>query len=381
MKFFKGITLMLLLGLGLSMVAVSTQGQFGGWQIDRVGPGTKPALALDSQGNPLVVYMLERTEGWVRSAQLDGLNWNISTIADGRFEGPPALTMDSNDVAHVSYHDFQGPDFRIDLGDAVHAQLLDGIWVVNALEHDGHDGWDNAITVDANNNIHISAIDPQDFNGSGVEYYFINQNGDYIVEELDSDPLTNQFGTSIATTASGVPYIAFYDQDQRNLKLARRTGSNRWGFETVDREDGSGLYSSMAIDANGGVHISYIVELGLTFAKLKYAYQRDPGARWEITELDILRDIVIGVAGARNVTSLALDTEGNPWIAYGDQQVVRLASFDGNLWDTETVVVAQGDPFGQIASLQLDGDDRPHLAYSVVTNQQVLDGFILYATR
>ena len=381
MKFFKGIFLVMLLGLGLGMTSMSVQGQFGGWRFERIGQGTKPAVSVNSQGQPLVVYLLERTDGWVRAAQWNGLDWDISTVSEGHFDGPPSLVMDGNDVPHISYHDYQDITFRVDRGDAVHAMLNGEGWVATALEHDGHDGWDASIAVDGNNNIHISGIDPQDFNGSGLEYYFVNPNGGFIVETLDSDPLTTQFGTSIAVTRSGVPYIAFYDQDQRNLKLARRTGTNRWGFETVDRVGNNGMFPSMTIDADGGVHISYVAQTGLSFATIKYAYQNNPGARWQITEVDSLRDLFIGLAGARNVTSLALDSHGHPWITYGDQQVVKLARFDGDLWNTETVAIADGDILGQITSLALDANDRPHIAYSVVTNREVLDGFIMHATR
>ena len=49
-------------------------------------------------------------------------------------------------------------------------------------------------------------------------------------------------------------------------------------------------------------------------------------------------------------------------------------------WQIQTVSEAADVPLGQIVSLELDGDDRPHIAFADVTDKGELDGSIYYAT-
>jgi hypothetical protein len=44
----------------------------------------------------------------------------------------------------------------------------------------------------------------------------------------------------------------------------------------------------------------------------------------------------------------------------------------------ETVIQADGDPFGQTISLALDSNDTPHLTYFVATDRTQLDGVVFY---
>ena len=90
-------------------------------------------------------------------------------------------------------------------------------------------------------------------------------------------------------------------------------------------------------------------------------------------------DLKFGSIGARNITSLALDSQGNPWIAFSDEQDLKLAVWDGSAWQTQTVVTAGSDPLGQLVSLKLDSKDEPHVVYFEVTTTRPLNGRIKYA--
>ncbi|MEE9284677.1 MAG: hypothetical protein V3V35_02995, partial [Dehalococcoidia bacterium] len=100
---------------------------------------------------------------------------------------------------------------------------------------------------------------------------------------------------------------------------------------------------------------------------------------WEIRVVDRLGALQFGFTGARNSTSLALDSQGNPWIAYSDQMVMKLAVWDGVAWQTSTVAEAGRRSFGQQVSLKLDVADVPHIVYFEVTNTGPLDGVVKYA--
>ena len=72
------------------------------------------------------------------------------------------------------------------------------------------------------------------------------------------------------------------------------------------------------------------------------------------------------------------DGKGNPVIAYSDQQTIKLAWRQADGWRIETVLQADGDPFGQTVSLALDSSDTPHLTYFVATDLTQLDGAVFY---
>ena len=347
--------------------------------IQEVDRGVKPALALNSQGTPVIVYMLESTSGFVKSAERDGSGWDIATVASGYFYGPLDVAIGPDDVAHVSYHDHQDlRGFRPEKGDAVYAVLRNGEWTAKAIADPGHDGWDNRIAIDAQGRPHISAIDPVEFGGDGLEYYRLDPNGDWTVEQVGSGPLTYKYATSIAIDPDGNPHITYFGQDESDLVLASR-GPNGWTLERVDTEGESGLFSSLVIDEAGRFHVSYLQRISPSRAVVKYATRAAGDAQWELRTVDRLDAMRFGFTGARNSTSLALDGQGNPWIAFSDEAVMMLARWDGTGWQTSTVAEAGARPFGQQVSLKLDASDVPHIAFFEVTNTRQLDGVVKYA--
>jgi len=373
------------LGWGVSRPSASAQMAAFQWRIEQIDQGTKPALALDGDGNPTIVYMLERVEGWVRAATWNGSDWQVAAVDQGYFYGPPDIVIDHNDVPHITYHDHQDTVFDPQKGDLVYAFSQNGRWTINTLVHPGHDGWDSRITVDADNRVRISAIDPVEFSGKGVEYYAVDQDGKFFVETIGSGPLTYMYATAIAIGPTGEPAITYYDQKQSSLRLATRLGSDNWQIETVDDAGETGLFSSMIIDKDGGTHISYFEKTGVapgfyTVGNVKYAFRPSGASDWEITQIDTLDKVVTGFADARNITDLALDSLGNPWIAYSDEQSLRLAVFDGAQWRVQTVTTAQTNRLAQIVSLALDAKDVPHIAFATVTGKTPLDGFVMQAS-
>ena len=132
------------------------------------------------------------------------------------------------------------------------------------------------------------------------------------------------------------------------------------------------------IGADGRYHVSYVLK-GAGFGAFKCATRGPDDSEWELTEIDRLSNLTYGFVGARNITSLALDSEGRPWIAYSDEKQLMLAVWDGSEWGKTTVVDAGDKTLGQLVSLGLDPDDQPHIAYFEVTAKGSLNGVIKYA--
>ena len=349
------------------------------WEIEDVDAGTKPALALTSGDVAYVAYMLEAMPGFVKNAVRNGSTWDVTTVAEGYFYGPLDIAIGPDDVAHISYHDHQDArHFRPEKGDAIYAVLNDGGWDVEPLFDQGHDGWDNRITTDAQGRPHISAIDPEEFGGEGVKYYGQDDAGNWTVETIGTGPLTYKYATSIAIDPDGSPHISYYDQKDKSLALASRDDSG-WIFDTVDDDGETGLFSSLVIDQSGRFHISYFLKESSSSGVVKYATKGPDDRTWEIRDVDTLSKLAFGFVGARNITSLALDGDGNPWVAYSDEKRLSLAVWDGSDWTIDSVVDAGSKTLGQLVSLKLDSQGRPHIAYFEVSSKSPLSGTVKYA--
>ena len=332
------------------------------WQIEDVDAGGKPALALDSQGVPFIAYMEEAQAGFVKAAVRRASGWEIETIADGYFYGPLDIAVGSNDVAHVAYHDHQAAAFDPDLGDAVYAVRADGAWTAAPVRDQGHDGWDNRITTDADGRPHMVGVDPVEFGGEGVEYYSLGADGSWQVEGVGSGPQTYQFGVSVAVARDGVPYITYYSQQEGDLAIAVRTDAG-WAIDFIEQDGDVGLFSELLIDETGRFHVSYLLRTASSSGIVRYATRASAGDPWTISDIDELDAIVTGQVGARNITSVAVDSRGVPWVAYSDTAELHVARLDGTKWRTQRVAESGDQPLGQLVSLGIDGDDGLHIAY------------------
>jgi hypothetical protein len=97
---------------------------------------------------------------------------------------------------------------------------------------------------------------------------------------------------------------------------------------------------------------------------------------------DKLEDVFTGFLGARKTSSVVIDADDNPIVAYSDEKLVKLAWWDGSHWKMETVLEAQaGTPFGQQVSMGVDAEGVLHLTFADVTSKARpgVKGSIMYA--
>lgn len=290
------------------------------------------------------------------------------------------IAIDPDGTRYIAYHDHQDTTFRPEKGDATVAVKQNGEWDIIAVTDQGHDGWDNRITIDFAGNPHMSAIDPVGFGGRGVEYYGVDDSGQWFVEPVGSGPQDYKFGTSVAVDPQGNPHVTFHEQTNGDLALASR-GADGWSVELIETDVQVGLFSHLIIDQDGRFHLSYLKTEGASAGIVKYATRGADETVWAISEVGRLDDLSFGFIGARNSTSLAVDSSGNPWIAYTDKSVLRIAVHDGATWQTHTVAEAGELELGQLVVLKLDASNRPHVTYFEVTSTNPkLDGRVQYAT-
>jgi hypothetical protein len=188
------------------------------------------------------------------------------------------------------------------------------------------------------------------------------------IETVDSAGDVGE-SNSLALDAEGHPHISYVDWTNKALKYAYYDGSN-WIVETIN---GAGYIrggdTSLALDGQGRPHISYCTtEYGEGYClELRYAYY--DGSAWVTETVDG------GNIGDGESSSLALDAEDRPHISYHAGGGLRYAYHDGTAWITETL--ESGHTVGGATSLVLDAAGRPRISYF----QMGISGQLRYAYR
>ncbi|NIP44062.1 MAG: hypothetical protein GWN61_21260, partial [candidate division Zixibacteria bacterium] len=179
--------------------------------------------------------------------------------------------------------------------------------------------------LDSNGFPHISYYDKT---YGALLYVTMDENGRRYPEFVDNQDRAGLY-TSLALDSHGLPHISYltYKPDSGCswaaytfiLKYAYKDANGYWHTEVVDDSSCAGYYSSIAVDANNNIHISYYDRQNVSDGNLNYAY-KDVSAdnpSWHIDVVDEVGDVGLD-------TSIALDEFGIPHIAYYDGLNKRL---------------------------------------------------------
>ena len=345
------------------------------WEVSKVdGTGAKPSIAVDASGIPHIAFMAEDTQGFLKSAVLNGGEWDVTTVTTGYLYGPLDLALESDGTPHIVWHNHDNED-------GSYGKLENGEWVTTDIRNSGHDGWDINIALDSSGSPHVLSVDPAQFGSqNGLEYATLD--GDtWTVETVGTGPLPYEFGNSIAIDSQDRPHIVWFDDQGKDLKYAIRD-SGGWTISTVDSAGDVGRYPSLTLDQDDNPVVSYYQTLSATSGDIKLA--RWDGSQWNVQRIDQLTEVFTGFFGARKNSSVLLDADGNPIVAYSDESVVKLASWNsqnGGGWDIETVATADKEDLGQQVSMAMDGQGVIHITFADVRQkkQPGVLGTVMYA--
>jgi hypothetical protein len=373
------------------------------WSIETVDDlgdvGKYASLKLDGLDYPHISYY-NATKKALKIASWNGSEWSLLEIDSGDVGMYSSLDLDSNDLAHISYYDegnrhlkyvyFDGSDWNYDFPDETddvgqhtsmaldssdepyicyydsgegqlkYARLIGQNWLRDVLDTSGNVGTHTSMALDRFDNMHISYYDETN---KRLKYYSesvpwrrqsVQQN------EMLSYPMYgiarqkhNTAGMPHITGEDGAVHVVYEEMrtPKGDLKFAKFNGTD-WTIEIVDTDGLVGVHTSMKLDSNGYPHIAYYDQ---TWGRLKYA--RWNGTAWTIEVVDDDGDV-----GAE--CSLALDSKNHPHIAYMDvwNGPMKYAWWDGSEWNIELVGTI-GLAAGLYNSLALDSMDHPHIAY------------------
>jgi len=140
---------------------------------------------------------------------------------------------------------------------------------------------------------------------NGFLKYAVKENDAWNIEIVDDSESVSNF-TSLALDREGNPFISYtVDKfpNKPDLWLAKKVGG-KWMAELVDTANIAGHFNSIIVDQQSNIYISYSAMKNLKLAK-------NIDGIWSFELVD--------QAGTVTYTSLSLDSEGKPHIAYYDK--------------------------------------------------------------
>ena len=356
----------------------------GAWTIEEVSAlsTTQVALAIDASGNPKISYR-DVGESDLRFASKSGGTWTIETVdfvGDvGEFtsialdpQGNPAISYRNNDSWELVYAEsgiellspLDGERWAVGSLQTVRWR---GTGVVNVqLSVDGGQTYpalvsavtENALTITVPDHttdkarVRITRGAPSSTSDSPG---FFSIAPDLVwpwwAEVVDATGSTGIY-CSLALDADGHPRISYYHQDTGDLRYASRNGGV-WTIETADVTDNAGIATSLALDAQGRPHISYFTD---GIQDLKYA-TKDAGV-WTVETIESTDNV-------GSSSAIALDALGRPRVSYWAQTAgdLKYAERNGGVWSAETVDAPGGGDVGPYSSLALDAFGNPRISY------------------
>lgn len=296
------------------------------------------ALQLDSANYPRIAYG-DNNSKELRYAEFNGSTWDLSYIS--RYESPGgygSTVLDQNGFGHASYIERNFHILRYAWQDAQGWQHMD-------LDTESYVFYTD-IALDANGNVHIGyySTNPLAFK------YTTNSSGDWITTTVATE--TGQYCHLAVDSADNVHAVfenTFLDGCQYGF-----FDGVAWTVEPITPLTGSiGGHLDICVSPDGTPHISFLNNADMN---LGYGYRTLQG--WQ------LQMNVDDHWWAGENTSIALNSQGYPYIAYNETQYddnLRLARWNGSSWNIE---VLMGDPSwsGSFASLVIDDQDYPHVA-------------------
>ena len=340
--------------------------------IDSTGNvGEDTSIAIDSNGNRHISYYDETGSDLKYATDKTGSWVTVSVDTTGFVGTDSSIAIDSNDAVHISYYDYTNSDLKYATcsSDCTIASNWDDV----SVDTTGFVGTDSSIAIDSNDAVHISYYD---YTNSDLKYATCSSgcttasNWDDV--SVETTGVVGSF-TSIAIDSNDAVHISYYDSTNRDLEYATCssgcTTASNWITTSVETTGVVGYYTSIAIDSTDAVHISYFDN---TNDDLKYA-TCSSGCTTASNWVDVSVDIT-GHVG--RYTSISIDSNDNAHISYydttnSDLKYATCSSGCTTASNWDKVSVDTSGSVGYYTSIAIDSSDTIHISYFDNTNDDL----------
>ncbi|WOE69577.1 PKD domain-containing protein [Hydrogenimonas thermophila] len=269
-------------------------------------------------------------------------NWKIDFAYNPKFIKLPSqrsVTVDSNNTTHIVYG-----------GDKLYHAFFDGItWHYEIIDDNLSVGSKASIAIDSNDKLYVSYFDA--INNSIK--FATNNGGIWTSDFVYSKEYIYAVDTSIAVEADGTAHISFIIDG--NLSYATNS-SGSWDITNID--ENANTFSSIVVDANDSIHISYD---GIVGGDVVLRYATNSGGSWQSETVDSTANAIVG-----EYSSIAVDSKNIVHISYASSDengyyYIRHAKKDSD-WQIDTVSTATLEK-KSYTSIAIDKNDTIYISY------------------
>lgn len=300
----------------------------------------------------------------------DTAAWEIATVAtEGNVGEYCSVAVDGEGNAHVVYFDHTedeqiGTD-TVPYGNLGYASDVGGAW--EAVTLDTGTGLTPRVIVGDDDVVHVvhTALGVSDLATLLDLKYTTNKSGTWGTIRISSQVAKGD-DAGIAVDAGGGVHVSYRNEEGVGTSAEGSPGglgyatnaTGAWSRVIVDPSSTAGNDTDVAIDGAGNVHISYLDKSG----GMKYA--TNESGSWEVTVIDD------GAHVGWN-SSIAVDGDGAVHISYSDPSPVLdppgngLLKYATNASGGWAVEVVDDESTGFYTGLAIDGQDVVHIAYYV----------------
>lgn len=324
--------------------ATGTLGSWATSTVDSIGVVGEYNSLVCIEDDVHITYLDDSNSTLKHAAKSDGA-WSLEVAATNVDEGS-ALTANDG----ILYSSFISNSYKL------YCAVKNGTaWMIEEVDVSASFAKEMDIAV-SDGTVFISYIDN---NANVLKAATRSSSGTWTAVVVDSVTMVNTLSWPSASGDSfGYLHMTYYDWGNQDLCYAMYNGST-WSLSKLD--ESGGVCSAIVSDDNNKQHVFYI---DLVLAKTPLSYITNSGAKWVTETVDQQGDV-------GEQSSIAVDADGFVHIAYYDDTNGTL-NYASNLNGWEAVVVDNSSlSVGLNPSIALDSEGNVHISYYDATNQDL----------
>ena len=218
----------------------------GSWTKTEVNDdGNYSSIAIDSL-NKLYVGFVDDSDNYVKYTTKESSgSWQNPLIPNNDEGNWTKIALDSDKNIYITYS--KNNQIKTIIGQG-------STWQTKVLTTNSTKIKDIAVAMDSNNRLHIVYVNDKGGSNQDLNYTVLNSNFDITHGGVASGSIEYP---SIAVNSAGIPHICYYDSINKDLNCTYLNGTSWEAPQIIDSSGDVGQYTSMAIDYNDKIFVSY----------------------------------------------------------------------------------------------------------------------------